>query len=740
MSPQMPVRCISRWRYNACVGLFLAVTALAFDCKGASAGKNILILTSEDTFRPGFLPFIQGLRTAMAEGSTNHLDFFTETLDQSRFPDEQYGERFREYFRGKYTGRRLDLIVAGPTAALDFLIAHRDELFPGVPVVFASADETLVRQRKLPPGFTGLPMRFDLGPTLELALQLQPRTEEVIVIVGKSAYDRSWEGLARDAFKPYEGKVRFRYFCDQPFAAMLDDLSRLPERRVVIYLSFYLDAAGVTRAVLDAAPEIARRAKAPVYSPYEMVTGRGVVGGYVAHAQKDAQRVAELGLRILNGEDAGSIPVQPAAPCFYTVDWRAMQRWGLRKDRLPPGTDVRFREPTLWETHKDYVIGGVCIFAAQSATIAALWLQRNRRRRAEKEARESEEEMALAADAANLGMWVWDMLRDRLWASERCKRIYGYPVDAEVTFELLGARVHPEDKAIRKERIKQAVAASGRYDLQYRLLLPNGTVRWLAVAARVETDAQGKPTRMLGASIDITERRKAEASARELGGRLINAQEDERRRIARDLHDDFNQRLALLSVEMEMLKESGNSTSASSLDRMGAQVKDISSDVHKLAYQLHPAKLDQLGLVAAARSLCRDLTRQAGIEIQFVTEAVPDGIPPQLALCCYRVMQESLGNIVRHSGAKEARVELRTAGSQLLLIVSDEGKGFDVEATRAVSGLGLVSMNERVRLMNGSFEIRSTPGKGTRIELSLPLPPAIVNDTESAKLESEQCA
>jgi signal transduction histidine kinase len=183
---------------------------------------------------------------------------------------------------------------------------------------------------------------------------------------------------------------------------------------------------------------------------------------------------------------------------------------------------------------------------------------------------------------------------------------------------------------------------------------------------------------------------------------------------------------------------------------MGAQVKDISSDVHKLAYQLHPAKLDQLGLVAAARSLCRDLARQSGIEIEFATEGVPDGIPPQLALCCYRVLQESLGNIVRHSGARAARVELRVEGSQLLLVVSDSGKGFDVEAAREASGLGLISMNERVRLMNGKFEIRSAPGKGTRVELRLPLPATLgasataeeheVENTDksnAAKLESK---
>src|SRR5262245_29686855 len=221
--------------------------------------KNVLFLSSEDTFRPAFLSFAQGLRTALVDGSTEQFEFFTETLDQSRFPDVKYGTHRLDYFRWKYADRPLDLIIAGPTPALDFLIAHRDELFPGVPVVFASADENLVRQRKLPRGFTGLPMHFDVGATLELALQLQPDTREVVVVVGKSAFDQSWEAIARAAFRPFEERVRFRYLNNLPFAAILKKLSYLPAHCVVLYFSLYEDAAGATRAVVDAGQEIARR-------------------------------------------------------------------------------------------------------------------------------------------------------------------------------------------------------------------------------------------------------------------------------------------------------------------------------------------------------------------------------------------------------------------------------------------------------------------------------------------------
>ena len=726
----------------AIAGVFLHLGLPTSAAESTDVPLNIVVLYSGDVFIPAAVTQDRAMRQAVTVGTSNSVNFYLESLHEHQLSQTDFDDNFVSFVRRKYRDQKIDLVILGGTSALNFFERHRSAMWPGTPAMFYSVDESFRPHRELSPGITGVTIKLDPGGTLDLARRLQPNARRVVVITGISEVDRSWIPVIRTNLQSRHPDMVATFLTNHTVSELTEEVQKLPPDAIVLFTSVLQDASGKRFIPRDVAARLATVSKAPLYGLYETMLDHGIVGGAWPSLEAHGRRAGELALRLLAGQKPDDIPIGPAASSVPVVDYRQLKRWAISESRLSPGTTIYFRQPTLWEAYRGFVIGGSCIFAAQSATITALWLQRNRRRLAEREARDSEEEMSLAADAANLGMWVWDILLDRLWASERCKQIYGYPADAEVTFEMLSARVHPEDKAIRKERIKQAIAEGGRYDLQYRLLLPNGNVRWLAVAARVETDTQGKATRMLGASIDITERRNAEASARELGGRLINAQEDERRRIARDLHDDLNQRLALLSVEMEMLKESGNrgnSTGASSLDRMGAQVKDISSDVHKLAYQLHPAKLDQLGLVAAARSLCRDLTRQSGIEIGFTTEGVPDGIPQQLALCCYRVMQESLGNVVRHSGAKEARVELRTVGSQLLLIVSDEGKGFDVEATRAVSGLGLVSMNERVRLMNGRFEIGSTPGKGTRMELSLPLPAAVVNSAESAKLESERC-
>lgn len=222
------------------------------------------------------------------------------------------------------------------------------------------------------------------------------------------------------------------------------------------------------------------------------------------------------------------------------------------------------------------------------------------------------------------------------------------------------------------------------------------------------------------------ERERVAAEISTLAGRLISAQEDERRRLARELHDDFSQRLALLSVELELLDSrpaTGNPPPQGRLEEIAQRVKELSTEVHRLAYELHPAKLEQLGLVAAARALCRELTQKSGVSVVFEPDEFPRDLPADVALCFYRVLQESLRNVVRHSHAPEARVELRTEPGRWCLRVCDAGRGFNPARVPRDSGLGLLSMQERVRQVHGRIQVLSAPNRGTTIEVCVPHPP-----------------
>lgn len=229
---------------------------------------------------------------------------------------------------------------------------------------------------------------------------------------------------------------------------------------------------------------------------------------------------------------------------------------------------------------------------------------------------------------------------------------------------------------------------------------------------------------ILGLVAQRARRRRAEAAAYTLSGRLITAQEEERRRIARDLHDDLNQRLAVLSVELDLTRNVPEEPGmANKLESMAQQVKDLSSDVHKLAYRLHPAKLDQLGLVVAARTFCAELSSQSGVCIDFTHAGVPRELLSEIALCVYRVLQESLGNAIRHSRATRVSAGLRFDGTHLHLAVTDNGIGFNLAEARRNGGLGLLSMQERARLVGGELGVHATSGGGTRVELRVPANP-----------------
>jgi signal transduction histidine kinase len=223
----------------------------------------------------------------------------------------------------------------------------------------------------------------------------------------------------------------------------------------------------------------------------------------------------------------------------------------------------------------------------------------------------------------------------------------------------------------------------------------------------------------------MVERRRTEASLRDTTGRLIDAQEQERRRIAREIHDDYSQRLALLAMDLENLAEEnrGNYSveAGQRLHQVWNGIAEIGADLHSLSHRLHSSTLDSLGLVAGVKAFCREFAEQQEIQIDFADENVPSGVPGDVALCLFRIVQEGLRNIKRHSGADKAGVRVERVGERLHLSVTDQGRGFDTQTRSAAGGIGIRSMEERLRPLGGKLEIYSRPMGGTRIDVWLPL-------------------
>jgi len=285
------------------------------------------------------------------------------------------------------------------------------------------------------------------------------------------------------------------------------------------------------------------------------------------------------------------------------------------------------------------------------------------------------------------------------------------------------AKVHPEDR----EGLVAAVAAltpeKPHLQVSYRVVRPDGSVIWVERSSRGHFDEQGKILRIVGMVRDITERKGSEEALLSMSRRLIEAQEQERTRIARELHDDIGQRVALLAVNLAQLQQSPLKLFAVR-DRIGElqkETSELATDIQTLSHQLHAAKLEHLGIAPVMRGFCQEFGKQTKVRIDFQSQDLPSPVPPEVSLCLFRVLQESLHNSAKHSGAQHVEVGLWGTPDEIHLVVSDSGSGFDSEGAKHSRGLGLISMEERLRVLKGTFSIESQAERGTKIHARVPL-------------------
>ena len=310
------------------------------------------------------------------------------------------------------------------------------------------------------------------------------------------------------------------------------------------------------------------------------------------------------------------------------------------------------------------------------------------------------------------------------YVSEQAVKMLGYPANEWYGMGFLASHVHADDrKRVLSTYLKQTRVAD-HFDLTFRMMSSDGRVTWVQNLVSVTRGSAGAG-RIHGFMIDISERKRAEEALKFLGSRLIAAQEDERKRVARELHDDLNQRMAVLTIELAQVAEKIEKPFSlrKRIQKLRLQAQEISTDIHRLSYRLHPSKLDHLGLAAAVKSLCDEIAfMQTGKpRAHFHQSGLPDDLPKDVTLCLFRIVQEALRNCVKHSGAEVVQVVLAKSDDDIRLSISDNGCGFDTRSEAMEQGLGFISMQERLRLVGGEINIFSQPRRGTRIDVSIPL-------------------
>jgi PAS domain S-box-containing protein len=344
-------------------------------------------------------------------------------------------------------------------------------------------------------------------------------------------------------------------------------------------------------------------------------------------------------------------------------------------------------------------------------------------KRMEENLRENEERLRLAAEAGRMYAFEWDVATDAVVRSAESFQVVGAGAPMRTTGQQMLASVHPDDRARVSAASRQCKPENPICQVTYRMLRPDGSIVWVEETKRAFFDQQGRIARVVGMVTDATQRKLAEEALSNLSRKVIEAEEQQRSRIARDLHEDIGQRLALLAIELEQLKtDSSHQTAVGSrMDAVWKRTLEILNDVKASAHELHSPRLEYLGIAAVLRCFCKEFGERKNVEIIFTTEDLPSPVPPDISLCLFRVLQEALYNGVKHSGAQRLEVQMWKTPNEIHLTVSDSGAGFELEAAKNGRGLGLVSMKERLQLVKGTLSIDSQPLKGTTIHACVPL-------------------
>jgi len=959
----------------------LATLAAIVLCHSTAAApikevRRVLILNEAGIQYPSIAQINDAVRESLQK-SKYGIEMYGEYMETNLFPDEADQKLFRDFYVRKYQHHRPDLIITVGSSPLRFMKEERYKHFAGIPVVFCEANG-LEDDFKHEPGFTGVTMGIEAATTLEAALHLLPSTRHVFVVGGGiSAFDRQEVQKVKEQLEGYSSRLDITYLTGLAMPVLQKRLNSLPKGSVVLLTAFGRDADGANYSSREAGPLISSAANAPVFSLFDVFIGHGEVGGNLSKIRAQGTIAGTAALNILDGVNPDDIPVAKA-PNEFVFDWRALERWGLRESSLPPGSIVLNREPTVWESYKGYIIGGLALILVEALLIFALAWQRARAKRAEAELVISYDRLRMAVEAGRFVGWDFEIKtgqnrwfgdlqymlgipsenysaqigefssrvhpddRDRVtqliddarqsaqpyiaefrlhrtdgamrWVTARGKFYYagdGTPqrmlglaaditdrklaeqklresedrlagivgsamdaiiaVDEERRIVLFNAaaekmfgctqdeavgtvidrfipeRFHSEhsvhirrfgesgvttrnmgtpatlwavrtngqefpmeasithiksdgrelftvivrditerrraEEAMREseERFrlvantapvmiwtsgtdkkcdyvnKQWLDFTGRpleaelgdgwaegvlpddlgrclqtyteafdrresFEMQYLLRRQDGEYRWLLDKGVPRFNPDGTFAGYIGSCIDITERKLAEESLATVGRRLIEAHEEERTWIGRELHDDINQRLALLAVELDRWNQNPSVEQLSEeVRRAQERITQIAKDVQGLSHRLHSSKLEYLGLANAANSFCKELSEQTKAEIQFNHSGIPRTLSKEVSLCLFRVLQEALQNAVKYSGVRSFTVDLHGIAESIELTVSDLGTGFEEQDAFTRHGLGLISMRERLQLVHGELSVKSKPGAGTTIRARVPL-------------------
>lgn len=707
--------------------------------------RNILVLLSSQPELPANQAVVRGLESVLKTNPDIHV--FYEFLDAMRFPGEAHLQQSEQYLRSKFAATHFHIAIAIGPEALDFLtrdtglISSSNVVFGGI-----SAD------RSLPPntGASGIVSRFDIVTTLDLAQRLQPHLGHIAVVTGASPFDKAWELKAREKFSGLKGKYEFSYLAGLPLGELLDRLGKLPENSAVLFLTMFQDGDGIPYIPRDVADRVSRVTNAPVYSVYDTLIGHGIVGGYMDTFEGVGRQVGDLALK----KSSGQIPQEPSIDLSTThnfiADWRELDRWGLQESALPSDTEIRFKPLAPWLLQRELVISTVAVLLGLSFLVLKFHREVRNRRSAEQAANDSRNQIELSVSAANLGLWEWSPITDKVWTSDHCRQLLGLGTEAVLPREQFLDRLQGEDRTLAVARMLKAMATGNQCEAEYCLVQPDGSLRWLSSRASPRSRSGGKPDHLLGVLMDITERKQAEHETAEQRKQLTHlTRVSVLGALSGALAHELNQPLTAILSNAQAARRI-LARKPYDIDEIRTILEDIVEDDKRAGDVIHHLRsllrrdegastpIDINQLVASVLDIARSdlvlkgvaVTRQLGKECPLI-----EGDAVQLQQVLLNLIVNACDAMSRKPIAERSLciVTKVTKKGKLRVSVIDNGEGISesnlktlfepFHTTKALGlGLGLPICNWIIAAHGGKLLAHSNPNGGATFSFDLPLP------------------
>jgi sigma-B regulation protein RsbU (phosphoserine phosphatase) len=717
------------------VFFFTAIVLLASPARGADPTspakkkKQILVLNSYHKGLSWTDNIVRGIESIFPADSYDYeVDF--EYMDTKRHFHPEYFKQLARTYKLKYEDSPFDVIIAADNDAFNFARQYRSELFPNVPLIFTGinnfTDEMIKGQKRV----TGVVEETDVQSTIDIALKLHPYTREIVVINDRTTTGVAMKKEVLKVMPAFQNRVQFTFFDDFDIPELKDRIRKIPYDSIILLLVVNRDRTGNFFAYEESLAVIYQEATVPIYSVWDFYLGRGIIGGMLTSAYAQGKTAAELALRILEGEAVENIPIVRKSPNQYMFDYRELQRFRVRQAQLPQESIVLNTPDTFYAQNKMLIWGIVATIVFLSVIIVILMANIVERRKIEQALRESEEKYRDLYDNAPDMYHSVDADGVIVECNETEARMLGYEKSDLIgrpisdIFSQASREIHARDF----ESIKMQPVVLG---LEREIVRKDGTTFPASLNVFVELDKNGAMLKTRTIMHDMTERKRVEEQLRNsrellrnLSAHLQSVREEERRQIASEIHDELGQILTALKLDLSWLKrrlQRDDSDLISSVQPMINLVDKTIEVVQRISSELRPGVLDYLGLIAAIEWQAEEFRKRAGIKCNLSVDVEELPLDQNRSTAVFRIFQETLTNVIRHSGATQVDVMVGIQCNSIVLQVQDNGKGITEDQLTSPTSFGIIGIRERVRFLGGEVRFRGVPGLGTTVLVNIPL-------------------